>query len=86
MTTLELRLNLSEEVLAYLQHEAIRRKVSLDVVVSEVLADYFDDPTEEEILAGLRRSMEQALAGKGRPAREVLDEIEREMGDDANGG
>lgn len=40
-----------------------------------------EEPTDEEILAGLRRSMAQVLAGNFRPAHEVLDEIEREPTD-----
>jgi predicted transcriptional regulator len=86
MTTVDVKLNVSEDVLDYLQREAGNRRMSLDAVVSAVLADYFDDPTEEAILAGLKRSMEQVLAGEYRPAHEVLDEIEREMGDDADEG
>ena len=86
MTTREFNLNLSDEVMGYLQREAGHRNISLDDVLSDVVADYFDDPTKEEILASLKRGMEQALAGNVRPAHEVLDEIEREMGDDANKG
>jgi predicted transcriptional regulator len=84
MTTLELKLRLSDEVLEYLQREAGKRNVSLDTVVSDVLTDYFDDPSEEEILASIKRGMKQALQGEGRPAHEFLDELEREMGEDAD--
>jgi predicted transcriptional regulator len=86
MTTLDVKLNVSDDVLEYLRREAESRNVPLDVVISEVLADYFDEPTEEEILTGLRRSMKQVLAGDFRPAREVLDEIEREAVNDADNG
>lgn len=86
MTTLDVKLKVSAEVLGYLQREAGNRQISLDAVVSAVLADYFDDPSEAEILASLQRSMEQVLAGEFRPAHDVLDEIEREMGADANKG
>ncbi len=86
MTTLELKLSLPEELVTYLEQEASKRNVSLDAVVSAVLEDYFDDPTETQILARLRGSMEQALAGNARPAHDVLDEIEREMGDYADEG
>jgi predicted transcriptional regulator len=86
--TVDVKLNVSEEVMAYLRREAERRKVALDEVVSEVLADYVEvtssEPTDDEILAGLRVGMQQALAGDYRPAREVLDEIDREMSDDAD--
>jgi predicted transcriptional regulator len=84
MTTLDLKLSVSDEVLEYLQREAGKRKVSLDTVVSDVLEDYFDDPSNEEILASIKRGMQQALRGEGRPAHEFLDELEREMGDDAD--
>ncbi len=80
--TVDVKLNVSEEVMVYLQREAARRQIALDEVVSDVLADYFDDPTHEELLAGLKRSLEQVLAGDYRPAREFLDELDG----DANNG
>lgn len=84
--TVDVKLNVSEEVMAYLRGEAERRKVALDEIVSEVLTDYFDDPTHEELLAGLKRSFEQVLAGDYRPAREFLDELDSETGDHADNG
>jgi hypothetical protein len=84
MTTVDVRLQVSDEVLEYLRREAGNRQMSLDAVVSAVLEDYFDDPSEEEILASLKRSMEQVLAGNYRPAHDVLDEIERESGENAD--
>lgn len=78
MTTVEIKLKLSDEVLAYLQRESKNRKVPLDDVVSDVLADYFEEPTHEELIAGLKRSLEQVLAGDYRPAREFLDEIDND--------
>ena len=80
----EVKLNLSHEVLEYLENEAVRRQMPLDKLVSEVLEDYFDDPGDEEILQSLGRGIKQALAGHVRPAHEVLDEIERESGVNAN--
>jgi len=84
--TVDVKLNVSEEVMAYLRREAKRRKVALDEVVSEVLTDYFDDPTHEELLAGLKRSFEQVLAGDYRPAREFLDELDSETNNNADNG
>lgn len=84
MTTLDLKVELSKSVLAYLQREASRRQVTLDVVVGELLIEYFDEPTEEELLDSIRAGMRQALAGEGRPARAVLDEVDREVMGDAN--
>lgn len=77
-TKLQIELSISDEVLEYLQNEAGRRSISLDVVVSEVIEDYFEDPTDEQILESLKRGMQQALAGDVRPAHEVLDELENE--------
>ena len=79
MTTLDLKIQLPDGVVAFLQREASTRRVSLDVVVGEVMTDYFDEPSEAEILESLRIGMEEALASEGRPALEVLDEIDREM-------
>jgi len=84
MTTVEVKLKLSEEVLEYLQRESQNRKIALDEVVSDVLADYFDEPTHEELLAGLERSLKQVVAGDYRSAREFLDEIDNEAGHDAD--
>ncbi len=84
MTTVDVKLKLSDEVLAYLQRESKNRQVPFDEVVSDVLADYFDEPTQEELLAGLKRSLEQVIAGDYRPAREFLDELDNEMGQDAD--
>jgi predicted transcriptional regulator len=71
-------LSISDEVLAYLQQEAKERKVMLDVLVSEALEAYFDEPSDEEILASIRQGMKETLTGNYRPACELLDEIERE--------
>jgi predicted transcriptional regulator len=78
MTTVDVKLKLSDEVMKYLQREASHRNMPFDDVVSDVLADYFDESSHEELLAGLKRSLEQVVAGDYRPAREFLDEIDEE--------
>jgi predicted transcriptional regulator len=83
MITVDVKLKLSDEVLQYLQREADNRKISLDEVVSDVLEDYFDEPTKEEILEGIRQSMLDVLAGNVRPADEVLAELKEEFNFDA---
>lgn len=80
MTTVDVKLRLSDEVLEYLQRESRNRKVSLDDVVSDVLLDYFDEPTKEEILTSIRESLRDGLAGKVRPVDEILAELKSEMG------
>ena len=80
MSTVEVKLRLSNDVLAHLLRESHNRKIALDEVVSDVLADYFDEPTHEELLDGLQRSLKQVIAGDYRPAREFLDEIDNEAG------
>jgi hypothetical protein len=84
MSTVEVKLKVSDEVLEYLQRESKQRKVPLDDVVSDVLADYFEEPTHEELLAGLKRSLEQVIAGDYRSAREFLDEMDNQMEHDAD--
>jgi len=54
MSTLDLQLSLSDDVLVYLKREASKRQISLDVIISEVLADYFNSPTKQEILDDLK--------------------------------
>lgn len=80
MTTVDIKLKLSDEVLEYLQRESRNRKVSLDDVVSDVLVDYFDEPTKEEILISIRESLRDGLAGKVRPVDEILGELKQELG------
>lgn len=84
----EITVQISDDVLARLQDEAKRLNKPLEAVVNTAILYFLDDeePTEEEILASLRAGMQQALAGNYRPAREVLDEIDREIDDDANNG
>lgn len=41
------------------------------------LRDYFTEPSDEEILQGIREGMRDALAGNTRPAGEFLDELDR---------
>lgn len=84
MATFDLRLEISQEVAGYLQEEARNRGISLDQVVSDVLTDYFAELTEDQILDSIRIGMRQALAGQGRPAREVLAEVDREVTGDAH--
>jgi predicted transcriptional regulator len=84
MTTLTIKLHLSDEALARLQEEAQRRNVSIDTVISETLEESFDEPTDAKILNNLRKGMRQAQAGNYRPAHAVLDEIERETVNDAD--
>jgi predicted transcriptional regulator len=83
MTTLTIKLQLSDEALARLQQEAQRRNVSIDMVISETLEESFDELNAAELLGNLRTAMQQAQAGNYRSAHEVLDEIERETVDDA---
>ena len=49
--------------------------------------DDYREPTKAELLEELSIALREALAGvKGRPALEVLDEIDRELKQDANAG
>lgn len=82
--TLHVTVDLSAEVLDCLKKESLDRQVPVDVVVGDVLSDYFDEMTESEILESARRGLQQALAGNYRPALEVLDEIDREYVADAD--
>ena len=84
MTSLKLKLNLPDDVLEYLRREAGQRNVPLDDVVSEVVAEYFEEPTREEILESIRQSMQEALAGNVRPVDEVLAELKEEFDFDAD--
>ena len=41
MTTLDLKVNLSDKLVEHLQQEAATRQISLDVIVGEVLEELF---------------------------------------------
>ena len=83
MATFDIKLDISQDIASYLLEEARNRGISLDQVVSDVLTDYFAEQTEDQILESIRIGMRQALAGQGRPAREVLAELEQEVTGDA---
>ena len=76
MTTLDLRLEVSDEIVEYLKAEAKNRQVSLDMVFGDILTDYFTELTDDQILESIKVGMKQALAGEGRPAREALAEVD----------
>ena len=75
-------------MLAQLENEAMRLKMPVESVINTAI-EYFltdDEPTDEEILVGLRQAMSDVLAGNTRPADEVLAELKEELGYDANEG
>ena len=51
----------------------------LAVEAEEALAHDDEDLTKEEIIAGLRQALKEALAGEGRPAREAIADIRRKI-------
>lgn len=62
--------------------DPIERKSAAEVIDKEsefTSATDDDEPTEEEIRASVRRSMQQALSGETRPADDALEEIRREL-------
>lgn len=79
MATFDIKLEISQDIAGYLLEESRNRGISLDQVVSDILADYFAELTEDQILESIRIGMRQALAGQGRPAREALAEVEQEV-------
>ncbi|MCB9437337.1 MAG: hypothetical protein H6673_10155 [Anaerolineales bacterium] len=84
MTTVEVKLRLPNDMLAYLQRETRERNMPLDDVVSNMLTEYFDEPTHEELLAGLQQSLIEVLAGNVRPAREFLAELQPSTDDESD--
>ncbi len=52
------------------------------LLLDEEISD--DEPSKEEILASIRRGMEDVKAGRTRPARQALEEIRRKLEDDAD--
>lgn len=46
MNTIQVELNLPDEILTHLEHKAREKDTSLDGVISEIVQNYFDEPTE----------------------------------------
>lgn len=81
----EITLKLSDEMLAQLHEEMERLDLPLESVIQKALADYlYVEPTDAEILADLHEAMKNALAGNTRPARELLADLDEELGEDAD--
>ena len=59
----------------------MERVAEAELIASEAIAD--DEPKKEEILASIRRGLEDVKAGRTRPARQALAEIRRKP--DCNG-
>ena len=88
-TTIELTTLLPAEILERLEAEAERRDLPLAGVVREAITTYledrdadedeYEDTPDEVILADLREAFADALAGRTRPAREVLEEIRQSL-------
>lgn len=78
MVNLTLPLSLSDEVMAYLQEKAESQQVTIADIVLEAIDAYVEHDVElskEEILDNIEDAMRDALAGKTRPAHEVLAEL-----------
>lgn len=87
MVNLTLPLSLSDEVMAYLEEKAQNQQVTIADIVLEAIDAYVEHDIElskEEILNNIEDAMRDALAGKTRPAHEVLAELRQELGSDAN--
>lgn len=83
-----IQIELADALMARLQAKAQADDVHIGVLIEEAIEIYLDetadDPTKAEILASIRDGMLQALHGEGRPAHDVLDELEAETEEDAN--
>lgn len=89
MSDQTVELKISSETLERLQIKAQVEGRSLPDLMREAIETYLDDDEiedtpDEEILEAIREGMKAALSGqRGRPAREVLDEIRRELADES---
>ena len=58
------------------------RATDTELVVDEDFTE--EEPTKEEILKGIRIGIRQALAGETRPVQDVIDEVRRELDENAD--
>lgn len=86
MSDQTVELQISSETLERLQVKAQVEGRSLPDLMREAIEIYLDeedeieDTPDEEIIEAIREGMKAALSGhRGRPAREVLNEIRREL-------
>lgn len=82
----EVTVQLSDETLRRLNAEAQRLNRPVDAVINTAIKYFLDDdePTEDEILSGLRQAMIDVLEGNTRPADAFLAELKEEFGSDAD--
>lgn len=80
MTILDVKLRLSDHLLERLEEEAHDLNLPLDQVVMLAVEDFLEDESDEDILAGIRQGMLEALAGNTMPAKQAIAEIRRELG------
>lgn len=74
----ELTLQLPDDVVTRLQSEAERQQIPVDDLVRAAIETYLDDePSKEDLLAGLRQSMSDALAGRTYPADDLIAALRR---------
>lgn len=73
----EITLHLPADLAARLEAVAARNNKPLESVIETAISQFLadDEPSDEEILEGLRLGMKQALSGNYRPADEVLAEL-----------
>jgi predicted transcriptional regulator len=78
----EFTVDLPDDIWKRLRCAAERQHIPAEELARTAIENFLDDyePTKEEILDDLRQGMRDALAGRTRPAREVLDELRRELG------
>ena len=89
----ELTLQLPDDVIERLNSEAERQQIPLNELVIEALEFYLEDegdltdddePTKAELLEDLRQSFLDAFAGRTYPADELIEELRRKYGTDAD--
>jgi len=86
MTTITIEL--TDDVIQKLQARADNQQMPLKDYIQLALADVIiddDEPTKEDVLNAIREGILSVMKGDfGRPAHEVLDELENEAGECVN--
>lgn len=59
--------------------KAVDQQQTLPSAAADNLDESYREPTEAEILASIERGLRQALAGEGRPARELLASLDKKQ-------
>jgi hypothetical protein len=76
-----LNFKIPDEILKRVEAEAERQTISVPEIIHRAIDAYLgiDDSSEEELLGNIEKMIGESLAGEGRDADDVIEELELEL-------